>query len=248
MAQQGVQLDLEGKGAEARQIFQKEIDGATTPAAKARAQRAMAMSWAFESNCKKTIEYEQMVIDYWATREKEEPRNAFYQQGEMANEAARVCIDAGDLDAAGQWYRKGRELGLKEPGISADRKALWDFRLEHARARIAARRKDKAEAEKHVALAKAALDSMTDLKRQQEPFFPYLTGYVAYYLGDYKKALADFQMANQADPYIQCLLGQTYEKLGEKEKAMECYRKAAATTAHNPPAAYARPFARRKLV
>jgi tetratricopeptide (TPR) repeat protein len=244
---QAVQLDLEGKGAEARQLFQKAIDSAPTPAAKANAQRAMAMSWGFESNCKKTGEYEQMVIDYWVTREKEEPRSAFYQQGEMANEAARVCIDAGDLDAAAQWYKKGHDLGLKEPEISADRKALWEFRLEHAQARIAARRGNKAQAEKHVTAAKAALDSMTDLKKQQEPFFPYLTGYVALYLGDYNRALADLQKANQSDPFIQALLGQTYEKLGDKEKAIECYRKAAATTAHNPPAAYAQPFARRKL-
>src|SRR5260370_35915379 len=62
---QAVQLDLEGKGAEARQLFQKAIDSASTPAAKANAQRAMAMSWGFESNCKKTGAYEQMVIDYW---------------------------------------------------------------------------------------------------------------------------------------------------------------------------------------
>lgn len=63
----------------------------------------MAMSYAFEGNCGKTGEYEQMVIDYWVTQEKGEPKNAFYQQGEMANEAARVCIDAGDVDAAERW-------------------------------------------------------------------------------------------------------------------------------------------------
>src|ERR1019366_9037489 len=83
---------------------------------------------------------------------------------------------------------------------------------------------------------------MSSLKQQQEGFLPYLTGYVAFYLGDYKTALADLQKASQNDPFIQCLLGQTYEKLGDRDKAMECYRKAAATTAHNPPAAYARPF------
>ncbi len=242
-------LDLEGKGAEARVLFQQAIDAASNPAAKANAQRAMAMSWAFEGNCAKTGEYEQMVIGYWATQEAGQPHNAFYQEGEMADEAARVCIDAGDLDAAASWYKRGRDFGLKEPEPMnpPDRKELWEYRFEHALARIAACRGNRAEAEKHVAAARAALDKMSTLKQQQEAFLPYLTGYVAFYLGDYKTALADLQKASQNDPFIQCLLGQTYEKLGDKDKAMECYRKAAATTAHNPPAAYARPFARKKL-
>jgi tetratricopeptide (TPR) repeat protein len=128
-----------------------------------------------------------------------------------------------------------------------DRKVLWEYRYEHALARIAARRANQAEAERHVAAARAALDKMSSLRQQQEGFLPYLTGYVAFYLGDYKAAVADLQKASQNDPFIQCLLGQTYEKLGDKDKAMECYRRAAATTAHNPPAAYARPFARKKL-
>ena len=70
---QGTQLDLEGKGAQARELFQKAIDTAPTPAAKANAQRAMAMSWAFEGNCRKTIEYEQMIIDYWVSQERTNP-------------------------------------------------------------------------------------------------------------------------------------------------------------------------------
>ena len=73
-----------------------------------------------------------------------------------------------------------------------------------------------------------------------------MTGYVAFYLGDYKTAAADLQAA-QNDPFIQCLLGQTYEKLGDRDRAMELYRKAAAARAHNPPAAYAVPFAKKKL-
>jgi tetratricopeptide (TPR) repeat protein len=243
----GSQLDLDGKSAEAHAQFQKAIDAAATPQAKANAQRAMAMSYAFQGDCKNTARYEQMVIDYWVTRESEEPANAFYQEGEMADEAARVCIDAGDLDAAAQWYQKGYDLGIKEPSISADRKALWEFRLEHAKARIAARRGNKAEAQKHVAAARAALDRMTGLKAQQSAFLPYLTGYVALYTNDYQTALTDLQQANQNDPFIQCLLGMTYEKLGEKEKALDCYRKAAATRAHNPPAAFAKPFATKKL-
>lgn len=243
----GSQLDLEGKSADAQAQFQKAIEAATTPAAKANAQRSLAMSYAFQGDCKNTGKYEQMVIGYWVTQEAEQPGNAFYQEGEMADEAARVCIDAGDLDAAAQWYQKGYDLGIKEPNISADRKALWEFRLEHAKGRIAARRGSKSEAQKHIAAARTALDHMTELKAQQSTFLPYLTGYVALYLGDYQTALSDLQRANQNDPFIQCLLGMTYEKLGEKEKSMDCYRKAAATRAHNPPAAFARPFATKKL-
>jgi tetratricopeptide (TPR) repeat protein len=247
----GTVLDLMGKGTEARRYFQKAIDAAPNAQAKANAQRAMAMSYAFDGDCANTVKYEQMVFDYWKTREAAEPGNAFYQQGEMANEAARVCIDSGDFAAAEKWYRAGREAGLKEPDISAGRKALWEYRTEHALARLAARRGNKAEAEKHVAAAKAALDQMEtadpQLYRQQSAFFPYLTGYVAFYTGDYKTALADLQKANTNDAFIQCLLGMTYEKLGEKEKAMEEYRKASMVTAHNPPAAFARPFTRKKL-
>jgi len=206
----------------------------------------MAMSWAFEANCAKTIESEQKGRDYWATHKQDQPGTAYYQQGEMADEAARVCIDSDDLDEAAEWYRKGRDLGLQEPRISADRHALWDFRWEHAQARIAARRGNRAEVQRHVAAARAARDKMTDLRAQQERFLPYLTGYVAFYLGDYRTALADLQKA-RGDAFIECLIGQTYEKLGDREKAMEAYRKAAGARGHNPPAAYGIPFAKKKL-
>jgi tetratricopeptide (TPR) repeat protein len=246
----GTLLDLMGQGAEARKYFQKAIDVAPDAAAKGNAQRQMAMSYGFEGDCHNTVKYEQMVIAYWATREQAEPQNAFYQEGEMANEAARVCIDSGDLESAATWYRKGAELGLKEPGNETHPKSLWNFRLEHALARIAARKGDRAEAQKHIAFARAALDGDPKMAGQQARFYPYLVGYVALYTGDAKAALDELQKAvamQGNDPFLQCLLGMAYEKLGEKEKAMDCYKKASATTAHNPPAAFAKPFARKKL-
>jgi tetratricopeptide (TPR) repeat protein len=235
----GIVMDLIGKGKEARKYFAEVIEVAETPQSKAAAQRAMAMSYAFEGDCKKTAEYEQMVFDYYVSVKD------FFQQGETADEAARVCIDSGDLDAAYKWYQMGHDSGLREPGIKPDRADLWEFRWEHAQARIAARRGNAAEAEKHVSVAKAALDRGRN--PQQAQFYPYLVGYVAFYGGDYKTALEKLQKANQNDPFIQCLIAQTYETLGDKEKAQEFYRKASTSTAHNPPAAYARPLARKKL-
>jgi len=251
--QAATMLDTIGQTAEAKKVLQRVIDAAQEPAQKANAQRAMAMSYAFDGDCRNTIKYEQMVIAYWVTREQAEPQNAFYQEGEMANEAARVCIDAGDLEQAEIWYRKGTELGIKEPGNQTHPKSLWDFRLEHALARLAARRGNKAEAQKHVDAARKILDGDSAMAAQQERFFPYLTGYAALYTGDFAKAEADLTKAiaaqgNQADPFYHCLLGMTYEKLGQKEKATEMYKKAySLAMAHNPPAAFSRPFARKKL-
>jgi len=249
LIRQGSQQDLQGNFAAAREAFQQAIDAAPTPAAKAQAYRSMAMSYGFEGDCKNTIKYELMVADYWKTQEASQPSNAFYQEGEMANEAARICIDAGDLDNAEKMYRQGREWGLKEPNI-AGRKALWEFRTEHGLARIAARRNNPAEARKHVELAKAALDEMqardAGLYQQPQIFFPYLTGYVAFYAGDYPKALEHFQKANTNDPFIQCMMGMTYEKLGQPEKAKEQYDRASTAGAHNPPAAFARRFTRNR--
>lgn len=247
-------LDSEGQTAKAREVFQALIDGAPSAAAQAASQRAMAMSYAFDNDCKNAVKYEEQVMAYWVTREQAEPQNAFYQQGEMANEAARVCIDAGDLDTAERYYRLGSELGNKEPAPRTHPQSLWDFRLEHALARLAARRGDKAAAARHVAAARKALESDSAMAVQQERFFPYLTGYVALYTGNLAGAEADLTKAislrgNERDPFFHALLGMTYEELGQAAKAKEFYQKAydLAANGHNPPAAFTRPFARKKL-
>jgi tetratricopeptide (TPR) repeat protein len=251
--QEASRLDTQGQTKEARVIFQRLIDEAPDAAAKAQAQRAMAMSYAFDGDCANTTKYEEMVIAYWVTREQAEPQNAFYQQGEMANEAARICIDVGALDVAEKLYRRGTELGLKEPEPKTHPKSLWDYRLAHALARLAARRGNAAEAQKQVAQARKILDSDTTMARAQERFYPYLTGYVALYTNDLKTAETELNRAlaiqgNQSDPFMTLLLAMTYEKLGDSAKAKALYEKSyGLATAHNPPSAFARPYARKKL-
>ncbi len=118
----GSVLDLMGSGEEARQYFAKAIQVADTPEHKATAQRAMAMSYAFEGNCKKTVQCEQLVFNYYGSVKD------FFRQGEIADEAARVCIDSGDLETAYDWCKTCHETGLKEPDIKPARKDLWEFR------------------------------------------------------------------------------------------------------------------------
>lgn len=246
-------LDTLGRTDEARKIHEERVARAADPAAKAAAQRALAMSHAFAGNAAETVRLEKEVIAYWVTQEKADPQNAFYQQGEMANEAARVCIDLGDLAAAETWYRKGTELGLKEPEPKTHPASLWNYRLAHALGRLAARRGDAAEAQRQVAAARRILDGDPKMAEAQERYFPYLVGYVALYTGDLKKADAELAKAvaaqgNQSDPFMTCLQAMTAEKQGDQARAQSLYRKAyQQATAHNPPAAFARPFARKKL-
>ncbi|HXY69916.1 MAG TPA: hypothetical protein VEH62_10745 [Gemmatimonadales bacterium] len=247
------QLDLADSTAQARAIFQGVIDTATDPAAKAAAQRAMAMSYAFGGDCANTVRYESMVIAYWATREQAEPQTAFYQEGEVADEAARVCLDAGDTQAAEQWYRRGGELGLREPEPRTHPRSLWEFRLAHALGRIAARRGDTAQARRQVAAARRILDGDSAMAAQQERFFPYLAGYVALYGGDFATAEAQLARAaamrgNERDPYLLCLLAMVYEREGKPAEARATYRRAwDLATAHNPPSAFVRRWAKDRI-
>jgi Flp pilus assembly protein TadD len=213
----------------------------------------MAMSYGFQGDCANAVKYEEMVIAYWVTREQAEPQNAFYQQGEMANEGARVCIDAGDLDAAERAYRRGFALGTREPEPRTHPRSLWDFRLAHALGRLAARRGDASEARRQVAAARRILDGDSTMAAQQERFFPYLVGYVALYTNDLPTAERELTNAvntrgNERDPFFRCLLAMVYERQGRQAEAQAAYRQAYdLATAHNPPAAFARPYARGKL-
>ena len=250
---EAARLDGEGRTAEARVIIQKQIDDAPDPSAKAAAQRFMAMSYAFDADCVNAVKYEEMVIAYWKTREAADPQNAFYQQGEMANEAARVCIDAGNFDLAEKYYRMGSELGNKEPEPRTHPRSLWNFRLAHALGRIAARRGQGNEARLQMAAARKALDSDADMAAAQERYYPYLAGYVALYTGDLRTAEAELgktlaQSGMESDPFMNYLLAETHERQGHKERARELYQRAYdLATGHNPPAAFTRPAARKKL-
>lgn len=246
-------LDSEGRTTEARAVFQALIASAPDDAARAQAQRAMAMSFAFDGDCANTVKLEEQVIAYWKTREAAEPQNAFYQQGEMANEAARVCIDAGDLRTAERYYRLGRELGLREPEPKKNPASLWEYRTEHALARLAARRGDRRAAERHVTAAKQWLDRDTVMAAPQRRFQPYLEGYVALYLKDFAVAEAKLrdalaQQGNQNDPFFHYLLAEALAAQGKAEEAKAMYQAAYDKAGgHNPPAAFTRPNARKKL-
>lgn len=244
-------VDADGKHAEARAMYQGLIASAPDAAAKAAATRRLAMSYGYDGNCAKVIELLDQVIAYWVTRRAVEPQNAHYQEGEMANEAARVCIDHGFLDEAERMYRRGTMLGNAEPTPRTHPASLWAFREAHAMARLAARRDNAAEAKRWVGEARKALDSDSVMAKSQEQYFPYLVGYVALFTGDLATAEAQFQKTVAAmpnDPFQLVLLGMTHEKMGHTAVARGFYQKAYdMSTGSNPPGIYSRAFTKKQL-
>jgi tetratricopeptide (TPR) repeat protein len=234
----GIALDLKGNYAEARQHLTKAIELAPANA-KQQALRTMAFSYAFEGNASEAAKFEQQVFDARMSA------HDYTGAAEIANELARIYLEAGDTTNAYKWYQSGYETAQHKPDLTDADKNLWLFRWENAQARIAARCGKADEAQQHIAAAKAALDRANN--PDQVRFFPYLTGYVAFYSGDYKTAIADLQKADQRDPLILALLGASYEKSGDRSQAMDYYRKVLASNVHNPTNAFARPVAKKKL-
>jgi tetratricopeptide (TPR) repeat protein len=234
----GIALDLKADYAQARQHLDRAI--AVAPAAsKAQALRTMAMSYAFEGKAADAAKYEQQVFDTRLAA------SDFTGAAEIANELARVYLESGDVTNARKWYETGHQTALRKSDLKPAEKDLWDFRWEHAQARIAARQGQHDAAQKHVAAAKALLDKGTN--PEQTPYFPYLAGYVAFYAKDFRTAAGEFAKANQEDPFILAMLAQAHEGLGDSAKAKDLYRQVLASNGHNPNNAFARPLATKKI-
>lgn len=231
----GVVLDLLGRYGEARIYFTKAIKAASSNTEKVGTLRAMAIAWGFAGNCRNAEKYEREAFDLYISA------NDYPNAGDTADEMGRLCIDTGEFDLSREWYSRGHDAGLDEPNISPSRRDLWDFRWEHAQARLDVRRGKKAGALRHVQKAKAILARGTNPDQQE--YLPCLESYVSFYTGDYRKALGYIKNSSLTDPFIQCFTAQIYAKLGDAANAEKYYRLAANTTAHSVPAAYARPFA-----
>ncbi len=204
----GIALDLQGKYEQARQHLTKAIDEAP-PASKVLALRTMAVSYAFERNTDEARKYEQQAFDV------QESAKQYADAAGTADELARIYLESGDTDNAFQWYQSGHLIALRQPNLSPADKDLWEFRWESALARIRVRQTGRgAEAANHLAAAKAILDKGTN--PDQVRFYPYLSGYVAFYQHDYKTAIAELQKGDQKDPVRPQLAGSGVREVGRQ--------------------------------
>ena len=234
----GIVLDLMSDYAKARNYLDKAIELAP-PDRRVQALRTTAVSYAFQCNLPLVTKYEQQAFDSQMKDQK------FTDAAGTANELARIDLECGDIPAASKWYQTGYDTAMRAPNLSDADRDLWDFRLQNAKARIAAREGNRPEASADEAAAKAILNK--GKIPDQQRFYPYLAGYVAFYAGDYKTAIDQLQKADQKDPFILVLLAQAYKKSGNQTEATKYYKQVLTINSHTPTNAFARPLAEKKL-
>ena len=234
----GIVLDLKGDYAQARTYLQRAIELAP-PDRRIQALRTTAVSYAFQCDLPQVASYEQQAFEAQMKDQK------FTDAAGTANELARIYLECGNIPDAAQWYQTGYQTALRKTDLSEADRDLWNFRWENAKARIAAREGKRSEADAGVAAAKAILDK--GKIPDQQRFYPYLTGYVALYAGNYKAAIGQLQTADQKDPFILVLQAQAYEKMGNQSEATKFYRQVLTINAHSPTNAFARPLAIKML-
>ena len=176
----GSVLDLMGEGEKARKYFTKAMDIADTPEGKVSAKRAIAMSM-----LRGELQENRRVrtTGFRLPRQREELLSAGRDCERGGSRLYRFRRFGHGVQVVRDWPRYWAE-GTRHQARSA---RPVELPLGHAQARIAARRGDQAEAQKHVAAAKAILDKGTN--PEQAPFFPYLKGYVAFYTGITRRLL-----------------------------------------------------------
>lgn len=238
----GIVMDLKGDYAAARQHLSQAIEVAPE-AARDQALVAMAISYAFEAKAADAAKYYQKVFD------KQLAAQGLDAAAGIANALGRIYLESGDAANAEKWYRTGYETAKKQTNLKPEQVDLWEMRWLHAQARISARRGNSAEADRHTAALKIYIDKITPggPNADQLSIYPYLVGYVAFYLKNYDVAITELQKADQNDPFILGVLAQAHEHSGDKTKARAYYEKVLASHGHTINTAFSRPVALKAL-
>jgi lipopolysaccharide biosynthesis regulator YciM len=232
----GRALDLEGRHADSRVHLEQALRLASDDEQRTDGLLALGVSYAFESKADEAARYYQRVLD--ADIQADERGAA----AGRANGLGRIYLESGNVQKAEEWYKTGYEMAKKIPGLPAQQATLWEMRWHNAMGRIAARRGQRDAALKHAAEAKSLLDRGGN--ENQAVFYPYLLGYIAFFSKDYKGAADELLKGDQQDPFVLGLIAQSYQRLGDKARAEEYFKKVMAIPSHSINSAFARPLAR----
>jgi tetratricopeptide (TPR) repeat protein len=235
----GLVLDLKLQFAEARRHLSKALELAPDEA-KVQVLNALAVSYAFEGDAREAASFYQQVFD------RQMAESNFGAAAGTANALGRVYLETGDVANARRWYQTGYESARRQPDVTTEQLAIWEFRWLHAQARIAARAGQLDDARQQVAAARGLLDRTPALKDETASWH-YLAGYVELYAKNYAQAIDVLQSADQEDPFVLSLVARAYEGAGNAARARETWAAVLEANGHSLQNAFARPMAVQKL-
>ena len=254
-----------GQYAEARTHFQSAADISKevgAPILRNQALTALAYSWAFEGQGQRSLSVLQTV------RQQQLDDGDVLGAAATARTAGRLLLETGDVENGRTWYERGYEESKPPDSASDADKMLWEMRLRHARARIACKQGNIAEAQQ-------AAGGVRGPDAQARARWPTTTssiagwlGHVAYYEKDYDTAIAQLSRGNLQDPFVLDLLARCLRGQGRhgqrpallrahdwRSTSTTCRRRSPVRThghgwprSSRPGRAVARPHARSRLV
>jgi tetratricopeptide (TPR) repeat protein len=130
---------VDGKVAEGRKHLQQALEMAPENGISP-SLSSLAVAWMFEGNVGEAAKAYQKVFD------RQMQAAAREAAAGTANALGRAYLESGDLANAEKWYKLGYDTAQKIDKLTPEQTDLWAMRWHHAQGRIAARRKNAAEA------------------------------------------------------------------------------------------------------
>lgn len=236
----GVVLDLKGQYAEAQTYLQHAVDVAPRGQPRNQAMASLALSCVFQGDVARAVKYLEAV------------RALQLAEGDATGAAAtartigRVLLESGDTAGGRKWYELGYDEWRPRPDAPESEHLLWELRLRHMRARIAARDGRLDEARRLLGEFEALM-ARRGKRDEDNAIYRWVAGYVAFYAKDYARAVAELAQGNLADPFILYTLGTAYEAQGDLANARQYYQRTLELNVHTVNNALVRPRARARL-
>jgi tetratricopeptide (TPR) repeat protein len=236
----GILLNIKGQYPEARTHLQRAVTVAPTSTVRHQARAALALSYAFEGK------FNEVTGEYLELRRQQQLDGDASGAAASARSLGRILLEAGDTTNGRKWYELGYQEWKPPDSAPESERLLWDLRWRHMQARVAAREGKLDEAKRQLAEFETVMKRRGRLVEDND-FYRWVSGYVAFYLKDYDRAIAELAQGDLDDPFILDLIANAYEAKGDITNARQYYRRVMESNVFNLQSAIARPHARAKL-
>ena len=231
----GRALDLDGRHADARRHLEEALKLASEDE-RTEALTTLGVSYAFEAKADEAARYYQRAFDA------DVQRNDRAAAAGRANALGRIYLESGNLQKAEQWYTTGFETSRKIPELPAPRRRSGRCA---GTTRSAASRRAAATAPPRTNMPRPSRVCWTLLAwRTSVSSTRICSATSPSFAKQYQQAADELLRGDQSDPFVLGLIAQSYEKLGDRAKAGEYFRKVLALPVHNINSAFSRPQAR----